>query len=284
MRACTHLVYSELEKECNTLAANLISADTDMKQFMQTAADLETQRSNCLNQSADIQTFLQKYQLTPAEVNALTQAPISTQDEIRRGGRSDEQTGFFNALTRLNQAYLECNSMVQQHHFSAGFELLEALSEHQSNAYLRLFEWIRVQCDDVSNAESSDDIDSVLQVALKFLRQRPAYYAQVRRIHLRCDLDRCIHGIFLLLCCYLRLRVRQCQDLVVSARRALVVRRFFDALTAGGPGMQYRPIEMQAHDPVRYVGDMLAWMHQVCDLITVQHVEYSVNVLSLDLS
>eukprot|EP00952_Eustigmatos_sp_NYUAD-ZCMA_P009620 39676-Eustigmatos_ZCMA.PRE.1 len=23
-----------------------------------------------------------------------------------------------------------------------------------------------------------------------------------------------------------------------------------------------RPIEMQAHDPVRYVGDMLAWVHQ----------------------
>lgn len=25
-----------------------------------------------------------------------------------------------------------------------------------------------------------------------------------------------------------------------------------------------RPIEMHAHDPRRYVGDMLAWVHQVC--------------------
>ena len=27
------------------------------------------------------------------------------------------------------------------------------------------------------------------------------------------------------------------------------------------PGMP-RPIEMHAHDPMRYVGDMLAWIHQ----------------------
>lgn len=29
-----------------------------------------------------------------------------------------------------------------------------------------------------------------------------------------------------------------------------------------GAGGSLRPIEMQAHDPVRYLGDMLAWTHQ----------------------
>lgn len=28
-----------------------------------------------------------------------------------------------------------------------------------------------------------------------------------------------------------------------------------------------RPIEVHAHDPLRYVGDMLGWLHQVCDHI-----------------
>lgn len=37
-----------------------------------------------------------------------------------------------------------------------------------------------------------------------------------------------------------------------------LVSRFFDALH-GGRG---RPIEMVAHDPVRYIGDILAWIHQ----------------------
>ena len=39
--------------------------------------------------------------------------------------------------------------------------------------------------------------------------------------------------------------------------------RFVTALTRGGPGGMPRPIEVQAHDPRRYIGDMLAWVHQV---------------------
>jgi hypothetical protein len=34
------------------------------------------------------------------------------------------------------------------------------------------------------------------------------------------------------------------------------------ALTRGGPSGLPRPIELHAHDPLRYVGDMLAWVHQ----------------------
>lgn len=42
----------------------------------------------------------------------------------------------------------------------------------------------------------------------------------------------------------------------------MIVRRFIVALTRGGPNGIPRPIEMHAHDPVRYCGDMLAWVHQ----------------------
>jgi hypothetical protein len=42
----------------------------------------------------------------------------------------------------------------------------------------------------------------------------------------------------------------------------VLVRAFIDALTQGGPGGTPKPIEMHAHDPKRYVGDMLAWLHQ----------------------
>lgn len=40
------------------------------------------------------------------------------------------------------------------------------------------------------------------------------------------------------------------------------MRRFIIALTRGGPNGIPRPIEIHAHDPVRYCGDMLAWVHQ----------------------
>jgi len=51
-------------------------------------------------------------------------------------------------------------------------------------------------------------------------------------------------------------------DEYATARRAVLVRGFLDALTLGGPGGTPRPIEMHGHDPQRYVGDMLAWLHQ----------------------
>ena len=51
-------------------------------------------------------------------------------------------------------------------------------------------------------------------------------------------------------------------DEYTASRRQLLVRSFVDALTVGGPGGTPRPIELHAHDPPRYVGDMLAWLHQ----------------------
>eukprot|EP00983_Pelagomonas_calceolata_P118427 1160507-Pelagomonas_calceolata.AAC.6 len=40
------------------------------------------------------------------------------------------------------------------------------------------------------------------------------------------------------------------------------MQRFITALTRGGPNGMPRPIEIHAHDPKRYINDMLAWVHQ----------------------
>ncbi len=47
-----------------------------------------------------------------------------------------------------------------------------------------------------------------------------------------------------------------------QTRQATLLSSFTTALTRGGPGGLPRPIELHAHDPLRYVGDMLAWVHQ----------------------
>jgi len=45
-------------------------------------------------------------------------------------------------------------------------------------------------------------------------------------------------------------------------RRSAVVQDFMEALTHGENSLSARPIEVQAHDPLRYLGDILAWVHQ----------------------
>ena len=47
-----------------------------------------------------------------------------------------------------------------------------------------------------------------------------------------------------------------------EARQASLLSSFITALTRGGPSGYPRPIELHAHDPLRYLGDMLAWVHQ----------------------
>lgn len=47
-----------------------------------------------------------------------------------------------------------------------------------------------------------------------------------------------------------------------NLRSSSLLALFLDALTRGGPGGLPRPIELHAHDPQRYVSDMLAWVHQ----------------------
>jgi conserved oligomeric Golgi complex subunit 6 len=48
-----------------------------------------------------------------------------------------------------------------------------------------------------------------------------------------------------------------------QTRQSTLLSSFIDALTRGGPSGLPRPIELHAHDPMRYAGDMLAWVHQV---------------------
>lgn len=74
----------------------------------------------------------------------------------------------------------------------------------------------------------------------------------------------CILGIRTLatdisLCEYV---ISYCKECITASRRSVLVRRFITALTRGGPNGIPRPIELHAHDPVRYCGDMLAWVHQ----------------------
>jgi len=45
-------------------------------------------------------------------------------------------------------------------------------------------------------------------------------------------------------------------------RQRAILQDFLQALTKGENSLSARPIDVQAHDPVRYLGDILAWVHQ----------------------
>jgi conserved oligomeric Golgi complex subunit 6 len=216
---------SKVQGECNNMAVRVAGANENIKIFMTKASQLEEQRNHYLKQSKDIEAFLSRFQLSPLEVDELYNTPLD--------GAPTER--FFNSLKRLRQAYDDCKSIVESHQYNAGFELLDLLGQHQDVSYQRLFEWVKRRCE-INNTIDTDDM--ALQLAMAYLSEVPSYFTE-------------------------------CQDAVISSRRSLMVQRFIVALTQGKNSWgdstsrgSARPLEAHAHDPSRFVGDILAWVHQ----------------------
>lgn len=51
-------------------------------------------------------------------------------------------------------------------------------------------------------------------------------------------------------------------QILSSLRQSSLLTLFLEALTRGTSSTNPNPIELHAHDPQRYIGDMLAWIHQ----------------------
>ncbi|KAL0972649.1 hypothetical protein UPYG_G00192370 [Umbra pygmaea] len=136
---------------------------------------------------------------------------------------------FFKALNRVKNIHEDVKILLRTNQQTAGLEIMEQMAVLQETSYEQLYRWTQNECRALT--QESCDISPVLSQAMEALQDRPVLY-------------------------------KYCLDEFGTARRCAVVRGFIDALTRGGPGGTPRPIEMHSHDPMRYVGDMLAWLHQ----------------------
>uniref|UniRef100_A0A671KL13 Conserved oligomeric Golgi complex subunit 6 n=1 Tax=Sinocyclocheilus anshuiensis TaxID=1608454 RepID=A0A671KL13_9TELE len=136
---------------------------------------------------------------------------------------------FFRALNRVKNIHEDVKVLLRTNQQTAGLEIMEQMAVLQETAYEQLYRWAQNDCRGLT--QETCDIPPVLSQAMESLQDRPVLY-------------------------------KYTLDEFGTARRSAVVRGFIDALTRGGPGGTPRPIEMHSHDPMRYVGDMLAWLHQ----------------------
>lgn len=131
---------------------------------------------------------------------------------------------FFQALAHVRQIHGNCKTLLRTHHQRAGLELMDTMGSLQEAAYERLCRWVQQECRELSEADAPE-VNPLLQQAAAALRERPVLF-------------------------------KYCAEEVAQARHTALFQRFIKALTRGP-----RPIEVHAHDPRRYVSDMLAWLH-----------------------
>ncbi|CAK8682972.1 unnamed protein product [Clavelina lepadiformis] len=219
---------------CKDMTDRLAATKEQTQELITKTSDLQAEGHKLELHSELAEAFLDRFQLKPEEA------------KVFRGARDGQlHPGFFNALDKVKRIHGDVKVLLRTNQQTAGLEIMEQMALQQESAYERLYRWSQSQCRTMTS--DSLDITPMQQQAMKALQNRPVLFSYT-------------------------------MDEYNTARRGAVVRGFIDALTRGKSGPVQassgdispdvpthggpRPIELHAHDPQRYIGDMLAWLHQ----------------------
>jgi hypothetical protein len=137
---------------------------------------------------------------------------------------------FFQILTRVKKIHHDCQVLLGTEDQRLGLEVLERSSKQLNSAFQKLYRWIQREFKtlDLENPQ----ISASVRRSLRVLAERPTLF-------------------------------QSCLDSFAEARESILSDAFHAALTGSTSEnhIATKPIEFHAHDPLRYVGDMLAWAH-----------------------
>mmetsp|Transcript_8424 Transcript_8424/g.10653 ORF Transcript_8424/g.10653 Transcript_8424/m.10653 type:complete len:875 (+) Transcript_8424:213-2837(+) len=284
------------EERKNVTGANGHVSFEEERQLAALLADAFQERDNATKRYESISAFLEKYDLSENDSQLLEQYNFddifnnfdreayeyrnenesSSASSAAAATSNNDGMAFLEALESVTRVRKELassfgdgtdtgnESKSNNHHgaTTSAIRMIETLASKQERAFERLYHFLHAHLDlqqasvahvptsssggagaslsSVSYknrqnrllSEDEDGMDETLshpfvRKALIVLKQVPAYYS---------------HTL----------------ELIATSRRSEVTRKFLLALTSGYNGMA--PIEMKAHDPVNYVGDMLAFL------------------------
>ena len=143
---------------------------------------------------------------------------------------------FFLLLSHLKKIHADCEILLGTENQQLGLELMEKSTRNLNTAYQKLFRWI--QRDFRSLNLENPQISASIRRSLRVLTERPSLFENIL-------------------------------DFFAEARENNLSATFYTALTGNFSGQESqalqdlsaKPIEYYAHDPLRFVGDMLAWTH-----------------------
>ena len=142
--------------------------------------------------------------------------------------------------------------------------MMEQLASRQERAHERLYQFLQFFLGIGSATPSSNTMmvpTSSTDNGRSISASDVASYGALGRFHDGDDMDEAFHHPIIRRSLHVLRHSRahhvHALELIASGRRTEVTRRFLLALTSGYGGMA--PLEMKAHDPVGYVGDMLAF-------------------------
>ncbi|XP_021724498.1 conserved oligomeric Golgi complex subunit 6-like [Chenopodium quinoa] len=213
----------QVEEEVNALAECCDRIAKALNSCSATTGDIISTTER-LKQDLDVTTQRQEI------VSCFLRDYQLSNEEINALKEEELNENFFKALSHVQEIHANCKILLRTHHQRAGLELMDMMAMYQEGAYERLCRWVQAECRRLGDTDNPE-VSELLRTAVRCLNERPVLF-------------------------------KYCAEEVANMRHNALFRRFISALTRGGPGGLPRPIEVHAHDPLRYVGDMLAWLHQ----------------------
>ncbi|KAF7809531.1 conserved oligomeric Golgi complex subunit 6 [Senna tora] len=217
------LTLDRVEEEVNALAE---CCDRIAKALNSCSASTGDIISTTERLKQELETTTQRQEIVSCFLRDYQLSP----EEISALRDEELNENFFKALSHVQEIHANCKVLLRTHHQRAGLELMDMMAVYQEGAYERLCRWVQAECRKLGDTDNPE-VSELLKTAVSCLRERPVLF-------------------------------KYCAEEVANMRHNALFRRFISALTRGGPGGLPRPIEVHAHDPLRYVGDMLGWLHQ----------------------
>jgi len=212
---------------------NVKEMSNSCKQMQNKLKESKTQTEELMKKTNELQNEGTRLTMQKQLSEKMRERLTLTNKEVQelKGGSDKLKIGleFFTVFEKVQRIQSDCKVLLSAGYQTTGYAVSERMDEYSEIAMDRLYRWSQSA---IRNIEHGDNTDNLCQ-SLHHLQTKPILFNHIIEEY-------------------------------ISSRRQTIVRQFLDALTVGGPGGTPRPIELHAHDPTRYVGDMLAWLHQVC--------------------
>ncbi|KAI0280541.1 oligomeric complex COG6 [Russula aff. rugulosa BPL654] len=214
---------SAMRAQCEDAQAQLQSTNEACKSLLDRAGSLRDERQQVKTRQSIVTLFLARFTLSPYEAEALSSP------EIPVGPK------FFSAMDRAQAIREDCRVLMagEDSPSKAGLDIMSVTSAHLEKACEKLLRWCSVEFRGMGR-DASLEVPDELSEAVRRLRSRPELLSEVLTV-------------------------------LAQTRQSTLLTSFTSALTTGnrtGSVGARRPIDLHAHDALRYIGDMLAWVHQ----------------------
>jgi hypothetical protein len=190
--------------------------------------------SPALTEASQLITQRQQVEQKQALLSAFNASFVLSEDETAALTLTSEPVDdlFFATLAKAKRISKDCEILLGFENQTLGLEIMEQTSKNLNQGFQKLYKWVQREFKTL-NLENPQ-IGSSIRRALRVLAERPSLF-------------------------------QNCLDFFAEAREHVLSNSFYAALTGSSPtGREdptVKPIELVAHDILRYIGDMLAWMH-----------------------